>query len=89
MCYLDVYSKEGFDMYEDTLIHIHESELKQASFAALPVFFKETNISLMGFFFSPSLPPHTPTLTACFVSIMPSATEVEVAGGCFSTTRLE
>lgn len=44
MCYLDIYSKKSFDIYEDAFMVIHAPKLMHASFAALPVFLESQEI---------------------------------------------
>lgn len=87
MCYLDIYSKKSFDMYEDVLMYIHPSWTYAWFFcciACVCVFFlrEQINISSVAFFFSSSYCFFNP-LSACLVPTVLAATEVEVARGVF------
>ena len=87
MCYLDIYSKKSFDMYEDVLMYIHPSRTYAWSFCCIACGFffflrEQINISLVVFFpfllFFFSNP-----LAARSVPAVLSATEVEAARGVF------
>lgn len=41
MCYLDIYSKTSFDIYEQPPLHIHAAELMLGSFCCIACVFRE------------------------------------------------
>lgn len=51
MCYLDIYSKNSFDIYEDTHINIHAAKLMRASFSFFFFFCCIAWLFFLSFFF--------------------------------------
>ena len=94
MCYLDIYSKKSFDMYEDVLMYIHPSRTYAWSFCCIACGFfffflrEQINISLV--FFFPFLLFFFSTLLLHVQSQQCSLQQkLKRLAGCFSTTRLK
>ena len=87
MCYLDIYSKKSFDMYEDVLMYIHPSRTYAWSFCCIACgfffFFKGANKHFLSGFFSLPIVFFFNPLAARSVPAVLSATEVEAARGVF------